>query len=370
MNTAFLMNKKIIITAVLLIATLIVVVFIVTKPDSKKLSENDSKIITSTDGKLKIEIPKIAIPKNLSLEDIKVSRITAREFFGLSENETPSSDVIAYSLKPDGMEFLSPIRVTIEAQVQDFSFDTFVVPIFLHAYGDADGNFVLDMANNTEVNFLTEQGVAQVTGEIMHFSNVGVDSEHGLFHGEFSPDGGDYFIGDSFTFSAVITDNTTTYMTGNSTRWVNDAVEVTVSVGAGTVSKFNRSGDKWIRAYSEHLTPYEAERPLETVVARQEYRFEQEYTCVSEGNESLAFVGGTTIHFTKHFDVPRRSEYQGPSFFREEARTSFSFDSSPRYECLEEVEFEYIGGQTIEIGPDGEFIDRGYLQQGQPPTSP
>ena len=29
--------------------------------------------------------------------------------------------------------------------------------------------------------------------------------------------------------------------------------------------------------------------------------------------------------------------------------------------------FEYIGGQTIEVGTDGEFIDHGYLDRGNPP---
>lgn len=372
------MNRKYLLVGVVVLLIVLGLLWNFTgQPDSdvvdSSLGGNDptAEMISSADGKLILEIPSGAMPEGMSIEEIGITNITAREFFGLSENQTPSAEVVAYRLEPSGTSFNAPALVHIETEAPDLAPGSFVIPNMLHSFNDEDGNYTLDVPLNTSVAFNTNTGTAKVSGEILHFSNIAVDRSHGLFRGVYTPAGGEFFLHNTFDFTLVVTDTTTSYMTGTGISGRDEPVEVTVSVAVGTVSHFNRGRDSLTIRSSGHLSPQEVDRPYETVLAGREYIYEQAYTCASEGDDSLIMVGGTHIGFTRQINVPARGS-RDAYFRREEASTNFGFGagSAPRYKCVEEVEFEYLGGQTIEVGPSGEFIDRGYEQQGSQPVNP
>lgn len=326
-----------------------------------------TEIVTSDDGKLRLEIPERALPEGISVSDISAARITSEEFFGLADGETPSSDVLAYRLEPDGLVFNEPVDVRIATPLEGFSFDGFTVPALLHASADEEGRIQLDIPDDTQVAYRLADGEVDVSGGITHFSAVAVDRKFGLFTGSVSPDGGTYAVGDGFDFTVRLTDQEATYRTGSISGREEDKADVTVSVGIGTVSTFNGFGTHFLRTDGK-LEPYETPRPSETVVARQPYVFTARLTCKEAGEDSPALVGGTSVRFTRQRDVPAHAGMRA-SVDRDVKSTNISFDGVPAYVCEGPpagLEFEYVGGQAIEVGPGGEFIDKGYQQRGQP----
>lgn len=182
-NEDNIMNKKILLISIIVIVVAIVVVialeFINLKPNLNLVSE---------DGKVVLTIPKDALPKNVSLDDIVINKI---EGAGFSELEKSLNPIAVYRLEPEGLEFEEPLEIKITVNTEGIIFPTMM--------NISKGS--IEETENTQTEKSSENEVV-VTAYTKHFSDfVIIDSFLGL---EMSANLGEYFVGQSFTVPVVI----------------------------------------------------------------------------------------------------------------------------------------------------------------------
>lgn len=118
----------------------------------------DEFTIMSNDQIAELVIPKTALPDNVTIEDISVTRISSSQF--------GDESLIAYELEPDGLEFTEEVFLKFQLDEGDDS-----VPLVFISTSNG-----IDLVNNTksEVNLKTEK--QNITIQLTHFSQIWISS--------------------------------------------------------------------------------------------------------------------------------------------------------------------------------------------------
>lgn len=337
-------NKIIRITTGLLILAVIVVLFFITRSGEAPTA---AYTIQSDDGIAQLEIPIGALPQGVSAEDITITKGSVAELpLELKEGfETPQT-LLVYKLLPEGIEFVEPVTVTISQNKED---SEGVIPVLFHASGDT-----FEIIPNTTVEIDLRGGTTRVSGQIAHFSQVGTDSERGMFKYE-SVSGGTGEIGDSFPFKLTI--KPTGVM-----RWFDYGGEGPENyTGRGYYYKM-APGTKWlVKPFSltiieEVISPKEVKNKGADLKQSGTFSVEQIYTCVEEGN------GGVSAF--PAIDIEYQMEKQGSG-----SRSTYQADdvsilfSSEGYTCKKkkpEQEFILLGPPYTIICGDGTSLSGVY----------
>jgi len=135
--------------------------------------------ITGSDGRLNLDIPEGALTEDTEITIIKLN----------PEELPPESEgtLLAYELLPEGLEFLLPVIVTVEVDIETTTEDGVIdaeIPVItlLNSSGD-----VIEILENQLQNTNLDSGISTISGELDHFSILEATIE--------IPDPNDIFIG-------------------------------------------------------------------------------------------------------------------------------------------------------------------------------
>lgn len=162
-----------ILVGVVAVATIIVLFMLLGKNSNQ--GQNDLEV-TSNDGKIKMTIPKDALPKEVEVSTVGVKKVS-------TQNDT---SVFVYQLTPDGLTLSQPATVTATFEGMGQS-----IPIVSHIAGKS---FV--PVDNVEIRMGEEANKTKISAKLDHFSSFAV--LFGIFEGEISGIDEIARVGDSF----------------------------------------------------------------------------------------------------------------------------------------------------------------------------
>jgi len=327
--------KKNLIIAVIIIFILGVVLFLFLRPTDTLSEETETTTgetftVEADEGTIQLEINEESLPEDVSREDIKVTKISGQEFF---ESDEPDESVIAYKLEPEGIEFEQPVTVTITGPITD----TTTIPILFHKSTDT---FVA--VEDTEVDFDSESGTVTISGDISHFSSIGTDLKNSLFSAVVTPASGEYDLEETIPY-AINIQHRQPYMSGK--REISVGIGTTIYVNPKTYRR------EAMLTTSGKISPTEVLLETESFGEEQGYTFEQTFTCVEEGSDTVIIVGGITIDYTLEI----LSEYPNgmSKVERQNVRTTITDIDHPDYKCNEPA-MMYMIDAPILCDPTGE----------------
>ena len=115
--------------------------------------------VTSSDGSIELAIPEDALPAGVSLEDIKINKLSDTESGVTLDGEAP---LLAYALEPRGIEFNTPISVTLTADLSDSPF-----PVLYNV-----SEKKISIVQNLSIEEDSEGNPIALHGELNHFSTL------------------------------------------------------------------------------------------------------------------------------------------------------------------------------------------------------
>ncbi|MEZ6194562.1 MAG: hypothetical protein R3F20_02375 [Planctomycetota bacterium] len=129
--------------------------------------------VSSADGRLVLDIPAGALGND---ETITITAIGAADLSGTMADFAPQ---LAWRLEPDGLVFAQPVAITLDlgaAPAEVAGVSTFEIPA-VATQSLATGFDLVDL-DDIEVDLAL--GTVMATGTISHFSDIGVQSSHGV----------------------------------------------------------------------------------------------------------------------------------------------------------------------------------------------
>ncbi len=133
------------------------------KPTPSTLAD-PAESVESDDGLVTLEIPAGALPPGVSAADLSVSRLAPEETSVTFKGESP---IAAYALRPDGVQFAEPVRLTVT--IPD---GLNVAPVVVLVVGER-----LEIVPVLEYRLDGESGKGTVLAEIDHFSGLVIGPE-------------------------------------------------------------------------------------------------------------------------------------------------------------------------------------------------
>ncbi|MFH1608700.1 MAG: hypothetical protein ABH951_01625 [Patescibacteria group bacterium] len=262
-------NIKIILMAlaVVFISIILIFSFIKNKNNNNEKQELELFIVTSSDTQVTLKIPQDLLPKNLSLEDISITRV--------------EDDKLVYKLEPAGIKFDQPVSISVRQDIGEQN-----IPMMFHL---DDENY--NIVNNTKVTIDEVTETTTITGEIEHFSYVWVGE--GLFISNRLQDHlGEKKTGETFTLPISITNKKETLVLPPKETGVdpyqlisenNPEVSYLGFRAKGTDGADDRQGNispRWISKIEGENIPFEND----------EFSSEQEFYCMKEGEDQVVQV--------------------------------------------------------------------------------
>ena len=147
--------------------------------------------VQSSDGTLTLDIPAGALPSGVDLSSITITKLTKDDPASPTvDNQAP---LAYYRLEPDGLEFAVP---TIFKVTLPFSGTTIPMPFLLSPTSG------LSLPDSISVKLDTARGTVDISGEISHFSGLGIALEGPFTISINNP--GNQLVGSTFMVSGLL----------------------------------------------------------------------------------------------------------------------------------------------------------------------
>jgi hypothetical protein len=143
--------------------------------------------VKANDGSATLSVPTDALPKGVSLSDIKVTRVAA----GSDQDE--EAPVAVYELKPDGLKFDKPVDFSVSLPVPKYAQTQGV--LFFVLVLTAEG---VEIPDGQKITVDADSAVMTVSANLTHFSSVQIGSPPITVTLE---DPNNHFVGESFNIN-------------------------------------------------------------------------------------------------------------------------------------------------------------------------
>lgn len=348
------------------VAVIVLIVLAVVLSRSGGPTEVPKTVLNSADGVLTLEIPETVFPEGVRADDITIIGSD------MDPGPDPLADegegavfVTAYELGPDGTEFGDPITVTFVADWSDVPED--VVPFIVSMSGGEEDE-IIEPADITGIEFNEEEGTLKVSGEVSHFSDIALWKVKGLFSIKPTSASTEHKVGDSFTWSAVVSPTGKAIKVTGKYGWSYGYTEfvyapgTTWSVGGGIETM-----------HAMKIMPNEHDFPwMKGIQGGKAINLSTGFTCEKKGSESIGSKSaGKGVSVAHTVQITSYSKYSAEKEYKKGGSRTESKNEYPYFReshsCEEEEEqkggFIRMNVPTTVICPENGKTYTGYYEQ-------